>query len=554
MAEGVHVIDAGMVGTEMLYWLVGSRELDGGLMCTASHNPKAYTGAKLVKKGAIALSGDAGIQDIRRDDRGRACRRRRAAAPASSVDIWSKFQNAALAFIDPAVVKPLKVVVDGGNGMAGPMVGPLLRAPEARSRRDVLHAGRQLPRPRAEPAAAREPPVHHGQGRRGGRGPRDRLGRRRRPLLLHRRHGRVRRRRLPDRAARRVAAGEGARQSTILYDVRASWGVPRTVERLGGRALPNRVGHAFFKTRMREEDAVFGGEVSGHYYFRDFYCADSGTIPALLMLELLSTSGKRLSELLEPYRSTYFISGEINSDGRRRRGARWRRSPRSYAAQGAEIGHLDGVSVDFEDWHFNVRPSNTEPLLRLCLESLVSARGHGAPARRGPRADPLVTGEPAPPRSRAETAASARDAAVAQGIHCIPIPTPFAVGRVNVYLLEDDPLTLLDAGRNSGRALDELEQGARRARAPGRGPRADPRQPPAHGPRRARRTSSPAAPAPRSRRSTCSPRGSRATASSRTPTTRSPAPSWPATASPTRRASRCGRCRTPSAAGARRRR
>ena len=135
--------------------------------------------------------------------------------------------------------------------------------------------------------------------------------------------------------------------------------------------MPNRVGHAFFKTRMREEDAVFGGEVSGHYYFRDFYCADSGTIPALLMLELLSTSGKRLSELLEPYRSRYFISGEINSEVADAAG-RIAAIEEHYAAQGARIGHLDGVSVDFDDWHFNVRSSNTEPLLRLCLESLVS--------------------------------------------------------------------------------------------------------------------------------------------------------------------------------------
>jgi phosphomannomutase len=122
---------------------------------------------------------------------------------------------------------------------------------------------------------------------------------------------------------------------------------------------------------MREEDAIFGGEVSGHYYFRDFYCADSGTIPALLMLEQISKSGRSLSEMLEDLRSTYFISGEINSeveDGQ----AKMDEIEEIYAARGAEIGHIDGVSVDFDDWHFNVRASNTEPLLRLCLESLVS--------------------------------------------------------------------------------------------------------------------------------------------------------------------------------------
>jgi phosphomannomutase len=151
--------------------------------------------------------------------------------------------------------------------------------------------------------------------------------------------------------------------------VRASRAVADTVERLGGRALMNRVGHAFFKTRMRDEGGAFGGEVSGHYYFRDFYCADSGTIPALLILELLGKQGKTLSELLEPYRSTYFISGEINSEVDDQ-DAKLEALESEFAD--AEITHLDGVSVDYDDWHFNVRASNTEPLLRLCLESLVS--------------------------------------------------------------------------------------------------------------------------------------------------------------------------------------
>ena len=157
--------------------------------------------------------------------------------------------------------------------------------------------------------------------------------------------------------------------ATVLYDVRASRAVADTAREAGGRALVNRVGHAFFKTRMRAEHAVFGGEVSGHYYFRDFYCADSGTLPALLILELLSRRGVRMSELLEPYRSRYFISGEINSE------------VADPAAKLEELAarysdgrqdRLDGVSVDYDDWHFNARPSNTEPLLRLCVESLRS--------------------------------------------------------------------------------------------------------------------------------------------------------------------------------------
>ena len=154
-----------------------------------------------------------------------------------------------------------------------------------------------------------------------------------------------------------------------LYDVRASRAVADTVERAGGRAHVNRVGHAFFKSRMRDEGGVFGGEVSGHYYFADFYNADSGTIPALLILELLSIRGQRLSELLRPLRERYFISGEINSEVADQ-DAKMREIAERYAD--GEQSWLDGISVDYDDWHFNVRPSNTEPLLRLCLESLVS--------------------------------------------------------------------------------------------------------------------------------------------------------------------------------------
>jgi phosphomannomutase len=166
-----------------------------------------------------------------------------------------------------------------------------------------------------------------------------------------------------------LAKCDPAHPASVLYDVRASWAVPDTIARAGGTAHANRVGHAFFKSRMRDESAIFAGEVSGHYYFHGFYNADSGTIPALLVLEKLSVEGKTMTELLAPYRSTYFISGEINSevaDGE----AKIAELERRFAD--ARISHLDGVSIDYDDWHFNVRLSNTEPLLRLCLESLVS--------------------------------------------------------------------------------------------------------------------------------------------------------------------------------------
>jgi phosphomannomutase len=153
----------------------------------------------------------------------------------------------------------------------------------------------------------------------------------------------------------------------IIYDLRASWAVPETVERAGGVPLVNRVGHAFIKHRMRQEGAVFGGEVSGHYYFRDFSQADSGVVPFLLMLELISRRRQRLSDILAGYRERYFITGELNTpvadvD------AKLAELERRFGQEG-EVGHLDGLSVDAADWHMNVRPSNTEPLLRLNLEA-----------------------------------------------------------------------------------------------------------------------------------------------------------------------------------------
>ena len=153
----------------------------------------------------------------------------------------------------------------------------------------------------------------------------------------------------------------------VIYDVRASWAVPRAIEEAGGVALVNRVGHAYIKHRMREEGAVFGGEVSAHYYFRDFTQADSGVIPFLLMLELISKRGRKLSEILRPFRERYFLTGELNTPVADT-AAKLRELEERYAD--GRITHLDGISVEFDDWHFNVRPSNTEPLLRLNLEAL----------------------------------------------------------------------------------------------------------------------------------------------------------------------------------------
>jgi phosphomannomutase len=367
-AEGAHVVDAGMVGSEMLYYLVGSRGLDGGLMCTASHNPKAYTGAKLVREGAIALSGDAGIQDVRRTIEAGLGEPAPTPGSVEDVDVYEEFQQAALKFIDPAVVKPLKVVVDGGNGMAGPMVGPLLKQLGLESIEMYWTPDGEFPDHEPNPLLPENREAIIARVRESGAdlgiawdGDADRC------FFIDDTGEFV------DGDFLTALLAESLLQKhpreAILYDVRASWAVPDTVKRAGGTPYINRVGHAFFKTRMHTEGSLFGGEVSGHYYFRDFYCADSGTVPALLMLEMLSRSGKKLSELLKPYHEKYFISGEVNSEVQDQQ-AKMKEIEQRYAD--ASQTHLDGISVDYERWHFNVRPSNTEPLLRLCLESLES--------------------------------------------------------------------------------------------------------------------------------------------------------------------------------------
>jgi phosphomannomutase len=367
VAEGATVLDAGMVATEMLYHLVGSRELDGGAMCTASHNPKAYTGVKLVREGALPLSGDAGIGDVR-DEIAAGLGPAPGGGSFEKVDVWDEFRAHVLSFIDPANVKPMKVVVDGGNGMAGPMVGPTLEKLPLELEEMYFEPNGEFPDHEPNPLLEENRRLIMERVTATGAdlgiawdGDADRCffidasgefcdGDFICALLA--------------RAA--LAKNPGA---TILYDPRSSRAVPDLVAAEGGRSDLSRVGHAFFKARMREEQAVFGGEVSGHYYFRDFWNADSGTIPALLMLELLSLDGRGLGELIDEFRSKYFISGEINSE------------VDDPAAKMAEIAerysdgkqtHLDGISVDYEDWHFNVRPSNTEPLLRLNLESLTS--------------------------------------------------------------------------------------------------------------------------------------------------------------------------------------
>jgi phosphomannomutase len=372
---GADVLDLGMIGTEMLYFAVGDRGLDGGICVTASHNPKDYTGMKIVRRGALPVGGDSGLFDVR----ARAMSLPDRSGPQTpgpvrpghveEIDVWPDFVDKVLSFVDTQAIRPLRVVVDAANGMAGAMLPPVLeRLPQL----DVVRCN-------FEPDGSF--PNHEPN-----------------PLLPENREFVVRKTR--EEAADLGVAYDGdadrcffvddtgefvpgdfitallaevtlAKEpgAKVIYDVRASRAVPHAIEAAGGIALVSRVGHAYIKHRMRKEGALFAGEVSAHYYFRDFSQADSGVVPFLLMLELLSRRGRKLSEILTPLRERYFLTGEINTPVADVP-LKLQELKEHYAARGGEISHLDGISVDFPEWHFNVRPSNTEPLLRLNLEAL----------------------------------------------------------------------------------------------------------------------------------------------------------------------------------------
>jgi phosphomannomutase len=369
---GADVLDLGLVGTEMLYHAVGELSLEGGICVTASHNPKEYTGMKIVRRGALPVGGDSGLAEVR-------ARAETGFGPVARVgdvrteDVWPSFVDKVLSFVDVGAVRPLRVVVDAANGMAGVMLPPVLeRLPQLDLVRCYFEPDGRFPNHEPNPllpenrefvvAKVEEESADLGVAFDGDA---DRC-------FFVDDTGEF----VPGDFVTALIAETMLRRTPgekVIYDVRASWAVPQTIERAGGVALVNRVGHAFIKQRMRKEDAVFAGEVSAHYYFRDFSQADTGVVPFLLVLELLSRSGERLSEILAPLRSRFFLTGEINT-----RVAdvplKLQELKERYVAAGGRISHLDGLSVEFEDWHFNVRPSNTEPLLRLNLEALSEER------------------------------------------------------------------------------------------------------------------------------------------------------------------------------------
>jgi phosphomannomutase len=365
---GGDVAELGLVGTEMLYHAVAELSLDGGICVTASHNPKEYTGMKIVRRGALPVGGDSGLAEIRsRAEAGFEPATKRGSI--RSEDVWPSFVDKVLSFVDTDAIRPLRVVIDAANGMAGVMLPPVLgRIPQLDVVRCNFEPDGTFPNHEPNPllpenrefivAKVTEERADLGVAYDGDADrcffvddtgefvPGDFVTALIAEAVLARSHG-----------------------EKVIYDVRASWAVPETIERAGGTPLINRVGHAFIKQRMRAEGAVFAGEVSAHYYFREFSQADTGVVPFLVVLELVSRSETRLSELLRPFRQRFFLTGEINTPVADVALTLQTLKDR-YSPQGARVSHLDGISFEFDDWHFNVRPSNTEPLLRLNLEAL----------------------------------------------------------------------------------------------------------------------------------------------------------------------------------------
>ena len=370
VAQGGHIVDYGLAGTDMMYFAVAADGLDGGAQITASHNPKQYNGCKLVRKEAFPLSGESGIKEMKDMILGGGLPPPEG-TPGSVErgEMLTRYVGHVMTFIDESIIKPFNVVLDGGSGMAGFIAPSMFDRLPCKTTRLCFEVDGTFPNHEANP-------------------------------LIEENRRDITERVLAEQADIGIAwdgdadrcffidgsgefiAGDFVTAllaesflmkhpgETVIYDVRASYAVKDTVARYGGRALMNRVGHAFIKRRMREEDAVFGGEVTGHYYFRDNFYADNGFIPALLILELMSQKGKSLRDLLQPLREKYFISGEINTKLKSidEAAAKIERLAREYAH--GNVYRVDGVSAEFADWHFNVRASNTEPLLRLNLEGL----------------------------------------------------------------------------------------------------------------------------------------------------------------------------------------
>jgi phosphomannomutase len=363
-AQGADIVDLGLTTTDELYFAVGKFGYPAGVMITASHNPKEYNGLKLCREGAIPLSAETGVFAIR----DLVAAGRFAPAPKRGAirqrDVLPQFAEHCLSFVDRAAIKPLTIAIDCGNGMGGLAVPAIFKHLPVKVIPLFFELDGGFPNHPASPIepenmvdvqrAVRE---HHADLGAAFDGDADRV------FITDERGELVG----GDMVTALVAITllRTHPGSTVLYNLICSRTVPEVIASHGGTPVRTRVGHSIIKAVMREKNAIFGGEHSGHFYFRDNFYADSGLIALLLVLELVSREGKRVSELLAPI-DTRFRSGEINSQVADAK-AKMQEIARKYA-DADSIDYLDGITVQYRDWWFNVRPSNTEPLLRLNVE------------------------------------------------------------------------------------------------------------------------------------------------------------------------------------------
>lgn len=367
MDQGADVVDIGMVSTDQYYFACIQLGFPG-MMVTASHNPKQYNGFKMVRRMPYLLSGDEGIQDLRRLVESEAFPTPTRRGQRREYDFKAQFVQKVLSLIDVEAIKPLKVIVDTGNGMVGPILQEVYAHLPIQLTGMYLDPDGTLPNHGLDPLMPENRAELQQRVKDEGAdigfafdGDGDRF------FAIDDRGEFISGDFLTAILGRYLLEKEpGAK---IIYDVRASWAVPDEVRAAGGIPLIERVGHAFIKRRMANEDAIFAGEVSGHYYFKAFAFADSGIIPSLYLLEMLSKRGVKMSELLSRLESRYFISGEINS---RVSDVAAKLNEIAERYSDGKIERIDGISVSYDTWHFNVRGSNTEPLIRLNLESIAS--------------------------------------------------------------------------------------------------------------------------------------------------------------------------------------
>lgn len=365
--SGVYVMDIGQCGTEEVYFATSHLQADGGIVVTASHNPKDYNGMKLMREQSKPISGDTGLTDIRNLAEAGDFAESSKPGSVSEVNIKQAYIDHLLGYIEPGALKPLKIVCNAGNGGAGPVI-------------DLLE--QKLPVEFIK--------VHHEPDGNFPNGvPNPLLEENRGPTIdaiiankadlgiawdgdfdrcfFFDENGRfIEGYYIVGLLAQTFLQGTGS--GKIVHDPRLTWNTIEITEQLGGQAVQCKTGHAFIKERMRIEDAVYGGEMSAHHYFRDFFYCDSGMVPWLLIIQLMCKQGVKLSQLVDARMEAFPTSGEINSTVAEP-AALLESIEQKYGPEAVSVDHTDGLSIAFPQWRFNVRMSNTEPVVRLNVES-----------------------------------------------------------------------------------------------------------------------------------------------------------------------------------------